>query len=408
MEVQIERSQSFAITKLYHATFEGDVQSLIKLLEEDRLILKRCINQRSKHLMKSPLHVAAEMGHLEIVKTLLVASPNMCFVRDQDGMTPIHVAVVHNNIDVLEMLYNANPHVVRERTNGGEFVLHLCIKHNKEDSLKVLLSLIDDELLNSKDSDGNTALHLAVIGNQSKMVKMLLERPKIEVNAMNKNEMTALDLRIFLKLENNFKDVSNFLVEWPNDEQIGPSLELANALQARHELKIKNRINWVENQSNALMVVASLIATMAFSVATNPPGGFWQDTQNGHHKAGHSIEDDYDQFWFNNLVIWNTIALVSSLSVILLLISGLPYGRVFVGILRITMWIAVTATTATYGKSLFLTIYSEAPTANTTLFWVGVLVLMLLGHAILFAVKCINRRPKLRARILKLFKLWFA
>uniref|UniRef100_A0A803N969 PGG domain-containing protein n=2 Tax=Chenopodium quinoa TaxID=63459 RepID=A0A803N969_CHEQI len=362
--------------------------------------------------MQSPLHVAAEMGHLEIIKTLLAARPNMCFVRDQDGMTPVHVAVVNNNIDVLEILYNANPHVVRERTNGGEFVLHLCIKQNKEDALEALLSLIDDELLNSKDSDGNTALHLAVIGNQRKMVNMLLKRPKIEVNAMNKNEMTALDIRILLKTKSSTKDVSNFLVEWPNDEHIGPYLEQGKALQARHVLKIKNRHYWVENQSNALMVVASLIATMAFSVATNPPGGFWQDTQDAppgsppdpktDHEAGHSIEDDYQLFWFNHLVIWNTIALVSSLSVILLLISGLPYGRVFVAILRITMWIAVTATTATYGKSLFLTIYSAAPTANTTLFWLGVVVLMLLGHAILFVVKFINRRPILRARIVKL------
>lgn len=49
--------------------------------------------------------------------------------------------------------------------------------------------------------------------------------------------------------------------------------------------------DWQRKKRNTLMVVASLIATMAFQVGANPPGGFWQDNFEGDaktpaHKAG--------------------------------------------------------------------------------------------------------------------------
>ncbi|KAK0570941.1 hypothetical protein LWI29_008751 [Acer saccharum] len=64
-----------------------------------------------------------------------------------------------------------------------------------------------------------------------------------------------------------------------------------NALQPQNEGcgNVDDKKNdWVEKTSSALMVVASLIATMAFQVVVNPLGGLWQDdtSQRGGNPLG--------------------------------------------------------------------------------------------------------------------------
>lgn len=175
MKPEFEKSdQSIVLTKLYNAALEGDVSSLLNILEEDHLILDRCIFETSCYnIIQHPLHVAAYKGHVEIVNIILSHKPNSCFLRDHSGMNPIHVASIEGHIDVLKVLYEKNPHAARERTNDGETILHLCVKHKHLEALMMLLELTnDDELLNSKDRFGNTVLHLAVIGKHVQVRKI--------------------------------------------------------------------------------------------------------------------------------------------------------------------------------------------------------------------------------------------
>lgn len=201
MEGKTERIQ-LRITRLHDAAIEGDVPSLLDLLQEDPFILDRCNVERSGCFVQSPLHVASSLGHfkftteilsrkpelteeldqlkrssplhiasakghLEIVKTLLAVNPNMCFARDQDGRNPVHVAATSGQVHVLDELLRAKPQAAKERTNSGETALHLCVKHSQPEALKFIINATDDgELLNSKDGDGNTVLHLAVAAKQ--------------------------------------------------------------------------------------------------------------------------------------------------------------------------------------------------------------------------------------------------
>ena len=81
----------------------------------------------------------------------------------------------------------------------------------------------------------------------------------------------------------------------------------------------------LEQKRCAPMVVASLIATMAFQAATNPPGGVWPDdlpeSTSMSHRAGRSIMADKYPGAYITYVICNTTGFVASVSVILLLIS---------------------------------------------------------------------------------------
>ncbi|KAK2633164.1 hypothetical protein EUGRSUZ_L00459 [Eucalyptus grandis] len=84
------------------------------------------------------------------------------------------------------------------------------------------------------------------------------------------------------------------------------------------------------------MVVASLLVTVALQAATTPPGGVWQDdykvNANGNpvkepHMAGTSILAHIQRIAYGQFMIFNPLPFLSSLSIILLLLSGLPIKR---------------------------------------------------------------------------------
>ncbi|KMT18066.1 hypothetical protein BVRB_2g032580 [Beta vulgaris subsp. vulgaris] len=388
MEGKTERIQ-LRITRLHDAAIEGDVPSLLNLLQEDPFILDRCIVERSGCFVQSPLHVASCLGHLEIVKTLLAVNPNTCFARDQDGRNPVHVAATSGQVHVLDELLRAKPQAAKERTNSGETALHLCVKHSQPEALKFIINATDDgELLNSKDGDGNTVLHLAVAAKQLETIHFLLKHKRMAKNTINTSGLTAMD-------------TCNQTKKDGHDEKIWSALRHAKVSKAKVLLKRESRTNWLEKQRTALMVVSSLIATMAFQAGINPPGGVWQDEKDGSndHLPGTSIMATYNPIRYKFFLDSNTIGLVSSLSVILLLISGLPCMKLAMAILMVTMWIAISATTLTYvvgayflvaygGKDVYEVITYKisanrplSTIVSISLFWLLLLGFLILGHA---------------------------
>ncbi|KMT18065.1 hypothetical protein BVRB_2g032570 [Beta vulgaris subsp. vulgaris] len=320
--------------RLYDAALLGDVPSLLKLTRDDPLILNRCIIEKSSRFVQSPLHVATTHGHLEFIKevvrqkpelateldqskrwsplhmasanghleilnVLLAVNSSMCFVRDLDGRNAVHVAAVNGQIQALGVLLRAKPQAARERTTDGETVFHLCVKHSQSHALMFLVrTMSDGQLLNSKDSEGNTVLHLAVAAKHYETIDFLLKDKRMAKNTINTNGLTAMDTCILTTKDGHDGGI------W---------LLLRRAKVSKAKALLKPRINtrdWVEKQRTALMVVSSLIATMAFQAGINPPGGVWQDNNNG-HKAGYTFRphqggQKYD--YVGALVAWANLS----------------------------------------------------------------------------------------------------
>ncbi len=181
---------------------EGNIVTLKELLIEDPLLLDRtivsCVSETPLHVSSmlghlgfvqgllsqkpelvseldshgsSALHLASAKGYLEIVKELLLVDPEVCMVRNQDGRTPLHVATVKGRVKVVSELLRVKAESTRVLTDRVETVLHLCVGHNRLEVLKVLVEAIgkDDELVNWKDYDGNTILHIAVSKKQNEV-----------------------------------------------------------------------------------------------------------------------------------------------------------------------------------------------------------------------------------------------
>ncbi|KAI3969144.1 hypothetical protein MKW92_029443 [Papaver armeniacum] len=463
-------------SKLYEASLQGDVTSLTELLKEDPLILERVItgygNETALHISAmcghvefaatililkpelasevdsegfSPLHLASLRKNVDMVRVLLAADPDVCVATDKDGRTPLHLAAMKGLVENMRLLIETQPNAIMILSNEEENILHFCVKHNSLEALKLLIILASrldptnedhtSVCVNSRDEHGNTILHLAVARRQIKMIKYLVNnRLGIEINALNKNGFTAVDI------------LANQTIKKTKDIEIEELLRHVGGLSAREQASTSGdsqiveittpqpsycRMNdasnndnaksseeryndWLTDKQNILMVVAVLMATMAFQAGTNPPGGVWQDDSKLEFHTDPSIFYYYatapdkctsdgsnagdplssyinrtasfpqhcvimEDIWTSAIsnhtgfspyllryagtsimayrapraywvfVACNSIGFYASLSIILLLVSGLPFKRkVFVWILTVIMWIAISSMALSY------------------------------------------------------------
>lgn len=268
-------------------------------------------------------------------------------------------------------------------------------------------------------------------------ITFLINNTNIDTSSPNQRGLIALDILARANIEKIQVPINCAAFR----NKIMPTAETAPAmdhpLQERGQQRkdLKEGKDWPEKMRSALMVVASLTATMAFQVGVNPPSGFWQDTTqeggqscslNGGsstkavtyppsssgvctppHKAGSSIMANNDPASYTILLAINTTSFIASLSIILLLISGFTLRqRFFVWILMVIMWVAITCNALTYINSIAA--FTPNPVRSNvvnvlrfiTLVWGGLMVLLLAIHTVrlvMWLVRNIARKRNKRA-----------
>ncbi|KAI4356600.1 hypothetical protein L6164_000611 [Bauhinia variegata] len=92
-----------------------------------------------------------------------------------------------------------------------------------------------------------------------------------------------------------------------------------------------------------LLIIFTLIAAITFQAGVNPPGGVWQDNDNG-RIAGRAIYASQKQAYYVFL-IFNTLAFSNSIMVILSLTHKFPFN--------FEVWVATVSMAVTYGSAIF-------------------------------------------------------
>ncbi|XP_058093739.1 ankyrin repeat-containing protein BDA1-like [Magnolia sinica] len=265
----------------------------------------------------SPLRMASANGSADIVSELLPLIVDVSHDRDSKGWTPVHAAAMKGHINVLKVFKGIKAEWIRDMTDRDETVLHLYVKYNnKDDELKEWLALDDDkELVNRKDANGNTILHLAAMKKDIPMITYLsTESTGVEINAMNMNGLTALD--VFAPCSSNSADKD--MVKELRKKGAERSWEMSTE-KSDNQLK------------NVLILVGTLTATLSFQAALVPPGGLWQDDLNmgfnntlnnkNSHTAGTSILADKEPKQFHTFQSFNLLVFFMSLFLILIGVS---------------------------------------------------------------------------------------
>ncbi|EHA8587544.1 hypothetical protein COCNU_scaffold002564G000010 [Cocos nucifera] len=80
---------------------------------------------------------------------------------------------------------------------------------------------------------------------------------------------------------------------------------------------------WEGNESNTLLVVATLITALTYQLGTNIPGGCWQDDGHGHTAGDPIMRDKHrKRYWLFMTASW--VGFGSSMLMTVYLLTGVP------------------------------------------------------------------------------------
>ncbi|KAK6160368.1 hypothetical protein DH2020_003749 [Rehmannia glutinosa] len=153
------------------------------------------------------LHTAAGRGQVEVVKHLILSYDILNSV-DNLGNTALHLAAYRGQLSVVEILTSASPSSASLTNNYGDTFLHMAVSgfsapsfRRMDRQIELMKQLVSGNLINIEDiinvrnNDGRTALHLAVIDNiQSDIVELLMSVRYINLNIRDADGNTPLDL----------------------------------------------------------------------------------------------------------------------------------------------------------------------------------------------------------------------
>ncbi|XP_050229464.1 ankyrin repeat-containing protein BDA1-like [Mercurialis annua] len=302
--------------RLKLAAEQGDVDTLYSIITDDPYLLEHIDQSPFIH---TPLHVAASNGRTQFALEIARLRPSMARKLNQDGFSPMHLALQNGHIQtvcrfvdmdnelvrfkgragqtplhyiagkgkfgLLTKFLQACPKSVRDLNIYKETVLHIAAKNGMWETFRVLSGWLQitgqDDVLNWPDDDGNTVLHIAASRNQSQIVKLLIGR--VDMNVINLEGHTAMD--IIKSTQTNPTEMYKILScsGAVKASQIPTSFSLVQALKkpmlplekwalARY----REKLSMSDENRNAVLVVAVLIATATYQAVLSPPGGVWQ------------------------------------------------------------------------------------------------------------------------------------
>ncbi|KAL8158543.1 LOW QUALITY PROTEIN: hypothetical protein V2J09_000080 [Rumex salicifolius] len=154
------------------------------------------------------LHAAAASGQVEVVKYLITTYDGILSVTNNEGNTALHVAAYKAQLAVIKLLLSASPSSVSATNEAGDTLLHMAVAgalspgfERLDRHIELMKQLTEvrnnfkvEDIVNTKNNEGRTALHLAIIGNvHSDLVQHLMETRYINVNVRDDHGLTSLD-----------------------------------------------------------------------------------------------------------------------------------------------------------------------------------------------------------------------
>ncbi|KAL9663262.1 hypothetical protein QQ045_028101 [Rhodiola kirilowii] len=174
-------------TALYIAADRGHIEivkELLKYSSKESLLVKN----RSGY---DALHIAASQGHHAIVQVLLGYDQSLSRTTGPSNTTPLISAATKGHTDVVNELLSNDSTLFEISRSNGKNALHLAARQGHVDIVRALLKK-DPQLARRNDKKGQTALHMAVKGKNRDVVQALLEADPAIVMLPDKNGNTAL------------------------------------------------------------------------------------------------------------------------------------------------------------------------------------------------------------------------
>ena len=183
---------------LYHAVDNDNSTELQRLIELGADV-DQFYDDLSHANSKALLHFACARGRTDCVKVLLEngASVN---VRDKWRMTPIMYCMSTQHIEIAKLLIENDPGTINSQDTNGKSALHIAVGYGSEKTIRLLLRMGAEIILqNFYGSTPLMTLMLAKdIDNYLCLMKILIESGA-DINLHDfRDKRTALHVRTYL------------------------------------------------------------------------------------------------------------------------------------------------------------------------------------------------------------------
>ncbi|EOA22013.1 hypothetical protein CARUB_v10002536mg [Capsella rubella] len=281
----------FINTPLHVASAYGNLAFAMEMMN-----LKPSFARKLNTYGLSPLHLAIEKGQTRLTLGLLKLDPDLACLRGNEGTTPFHMLVRRGEIDLMTEFLLACPACVKDVNVNGETALHIAVLNDRYEELEVLVGWVqrlrhmdaeslETQVLNRRDENGNTVLHIATYHKKIKAIKLLLSSPAVNRNIHNQNGLTALDIMQNQRHSNRTREIQETIRKsgGKSAKSLPKSKKVSEILRSQISFKehlftqaarYRNQIS--DGSRSALLVIAALIISTTYMIALQPPGGVYQ------------------------------------------------------------------------------------------------------------------------------------
>ena len=151
----------FVDTPLHIAASMGHINFALEIMR-----LKPSFSRKQNQYGFCPLHLALQKTHTQMVLRLIDFDRNLVRVQGREGVTPLHYVAEKGNVDLLCKFLAACPESILQVTIRKETALHVAAKYDRLEVLETMLGWLRyvnmDDILNWKNDEGNTLLHISI------------------------------------------------------------------------------------------------------------------------------------------------------------------------------------------------------------------------------------------------------
>ncbi|XP_058746087.1 ankyrin repeat-containing protein BDA1-like, partial [Vicia villosa] len=294
-------TRQFVQTPLHIAAVMGQLEYAIEIMNLKPSFATKLNNQgfspihyaMLRQYRESPTPLPMDNRQILMVSYLVGINKDLVRVKGREGLTPLHLAGKMGEVELVAKFLTVCPDSIKDVTVKGESALHIAARMKQYKALEFLLTWLQEncgrgakklkwEILNLKDYNGNTALHISALSSEPKSLEYLANT-WMSLDGMNSEKKKAIDL-----------------ASTPEMKKILTSAK-KRRLSIMTKVGILDAITWIsrirsditEEQRNTWLIIATLVATITYESALSPPGGVFQVSATDDHNMKIKSADMY-------------------------------------------------------------------------------------------------------------------